>query len=159
MWRPRAIAAQAPTVGILMLTMLHDDESVFAALRAGARGYLLKGAPPGEVVAAIQAVAFGGAVFGPSIAARIVDYFATSRPAGPVSALPELTGREREILGHLADGESNATIASRLYLSPKTVRNQVSTILGKLHVADRQQAMLRAREAGLGTPVPGGRDA
>jgi DNA-binding NarL/FixJ family response regulator len=154
----RAIGADAPGVGLLMLTMLSDDDSVFAALRAGARGYLLKGSTPDEVVAAIRAVAAGGALFGERIAARIVDYFAggpAESAPGPVeeaAALPELTEREREILTFLADGESNPTIAARLYLSPKTVRNHVSNILAKLHVADRRQAMLRAREAGLGSP-------
>jgi DNA-binding NarL/FixJ family response regulator len=151
----RAIAEQAPSVGVLMLTMLGDDESVFAALRAGARGYLLKGSMPDEVVAAIRSVAAGGAVFGASIAARIVEYFAAPRPVpSPADGidLPDLTNREREILNHLADGESNATIAARLYLSPKTVRNHVSNIFAKLHVADRRAAMLRAREAGLGRP-------
>ncbi|MBB5874292.1 DNA-binding NarL/FixJ family response regulator [Allocatelliglobosispora scoriae] len=149
----RAIGEQAPGIGVLMLTMLGDDESVFAALRAGARGYLLKGATPDEVVAAIRSVASGGAVFGPSIAARIVEYFA-ARPAAaaPALALPELTEREREILAHLADGESNAAIAARLYLSPKTVRNHLSNIFTKLHVADRHAAARRAREAGLGRP-------
>jgi DNA-binding NarL/FixJ family response regulator len=127
-------------------------------LRAGARGYLLKGSTPDEVVAAIRAVAAGGAVFGQSIAARIVDYFtagpAASRgePADDAATLSELTEREREILTFLADGESNPAIAARLHLSPKTVRNHVSSILAKLQVADRRQAMLRAREAGLGSP-------
>jgi DNA-binding NarL/FixJ family response regulator len=151
----RAIAEHDPSVGVLMLTMLGDDDSVFAALRAGARGYLLKGSGPDDVVAAIRSVAGGGAVFGPTIAARIVDYFATARPAtrdepADRGAFPDLTAREREILTYLADGESNTTIAARLYLSPKTVRNHVSSILTKLHVTDRRQAMLRAREAGLG---------
>jgi DNA-binding NarL/FixJ family response regulator len=154
----RTIAADAPGVGLLMLTMLSDEESVFAALRAGARGYLLKGSTPDEVVAAIRTVAAGGAIFGQSIAARIVDYFTTGpavsrgEPADEAAALAELTEREREILAFLADGESNPAIAGRLHLSPKTVRNHVSSILAKLQVADRRQAMLRAREAGLGSP-------
>jgi len=153
----RTIGTRAPDVGLLMLTMLSDDESLFAAVRAGARGYLLKGSTPDEVVAAIRAVAGGGAVFGQRMAARIVDYFSTNPPveqgatAGDAAALPELTDREREILTFLADGESNPAIAARLYLSPKTVRNHVSSILAKLQVADRRQAMLRAREAGLGS--------
>ncbi len=153
----RTIHTRAPGVGLLMLTMLSDDESLFAAVRAGARGYLLKGSTPDEVVAAIRAVAGGGAVFGQRLAARIVDYFTANPPAyqdgtaGDAPALPELTEREREILTYLADGESNPAIAARLYLSPKTVRNHVSSILGKLQVADRRQAMLRAREAGLGS--------
>jgi len=157
----RAIAADAPGVGLLMLTMLDDDESVFAALRAGARGYLLKGSTPDEVVAAIRGVAAGGAIFGPSIAARIVDYFAAGpaasrgEAADGAAALPALSERERQVLTFLADGESNPAIAGRLNLSPKTVRNHVSTILAKLHVADRRQAMLRARDAGLGSPRAG----
>jgi DNA-binding NarL/FixJ family response regulator len=157
----RAIASEAPDVGLLMLTMLGDDESVFAALRAGARGYLLKGSTPDEVVAAIRTVAGGGAVFGQSIATRIVDYFAASRavdqsePADETAALSGLTEREREIVVFLADGESNPAIAARLHLSPKTVRNHVSSILAKLQVTDRRQAMLRVREAGLGSPADG----
>jgi DNA-binding NarL/FixJ family response regulator len=145
----RAIVADAPDVGILILTMLTDDESVFAALQAGARGYLLKESSADEVVAAIRSVATGGAVFGPSIAARIIDYFGVHRPPAPVQ-LPELTERERAILDLLADGESNPAIAARLHLSPKTVRNHVSNIFTKLQVGDRRQAMLRARDAGLG---------
>jgi len=157
----RAIGADAPDVALLMLTMLSDDDSVFAALRAGARGYLLKDSTPDEVVAAIRAVAAGGAVFGQSIAARLVDYFATApdvsrnESAAEASGLSGLTEREREILTFLADGESNPAIAARLHLSPKTVRNHVSSILTKLQVADRRQAMLRAREAGLGSPQTG----
>ncbi|MET8152702.1 response regulator [Actinoplanes sp. NPDC049668] len=151
----RAIAADAPGVGLLMLTMLDDDESVFAALRAGARGYLLKGSTPDEVVAAIRGVAAGGAIFGPSIAARIVDYFAAGPAMSREASLPALSERERQVLTFLADGESNPAIAGRLNLSPKTVRNHVSTILAKLHVADRRQAMLRARDAGLGSPRTG----
>jgi DNA-binding NarL/FixJ family response regulator len=145
----RAITREAPAIGVLMLTMLDDDESVFAAMRAGARGYLLKGSGPAEVVHAIHAVGSGAAVFGPSIAQRVLDYFAT--PAS-VDAFADLTNREREILGMLADGHPNARIAERLHLSPKTVRNHVSSIFTKLHVADRAEAMLRARRAGLGQP-------
>jgi DNA-binding NarL/FixJ family response regulator len=145
----RAIGEAAPDVAVLMLTMLADDESVFAALRAGARGYLLKGSTPDEVVAAIQSVASGGAVFGPSIAARIIDHFSAHQRPSPVE-LPELTDREQAILELLADGESNPAIAVRLHLSPKTVRNHVSNIFAKLQVGDRRQAMLRARDAGLG---------
>lgn len=146
----RVITRVSPTVGVLMLTMMDDDDSVFAAMRAGARGYLLKGAGPVEVVHAINAVATGAAVFGPSIAHRIIDYFAAPRPVETAEAFAELTEREREVLGLLADGETNAAIAARLFLSPKTVRNHVSNIFSKLHVADRGQAMLRARRAGLG---------
>ena len=145
----RAIARDAPSVAVLMLTMMDDDESVFAALRAGARGYLLKGASPTDVVHAIRAVGTGAAVFGPSIAHRIIEYFATPRP---VDVFADLTAREREILDLIADGHGNATIAGQLHLSPKTVRNHVSSIFAKLHVADRAEAMLRARRAGLGQP-------
>jgi DNA-binding NarL/FixJ family response regulator len=146
----RIITQDQPSVGVLMLTMMDDDESVFAAMRAGARGYLLKGSSPADILAAIRAMGSKSAVFGPSIAHRIIDYFAAPRPVEVTEAFPELTNREREILGHLADGESNAAIAARLYLSPKTVRNHVSSIFSKLHVADRGQAMLRARQVGLG---------
>jgi DNA-binding NarL/FixJ family response regulator len=145
----RAITGETAAVGVLMLTMLDDDESVFAAMRAGARGYLLKGAGPAEVVHAIHAVGSGAAVFGQSIAQRVLDYFA--RPSPP-DAFADLTNREREILGMLADGHPNARIAERLHLSPKTVRNHVSSIFAKLHVADRAEAMLQARRAGLGQP-------
>jgi DNA-binding NarL/FixJ family response regulator len=145
----RTITREAPEVHVLMLTMLDDDESVFAAMRAGARGYLVKGAGPVEVVHAIHAVGAGGAVFGPSIAQRVLEYFATP---GPSDAFGDLTTREREILVLLADGHPNARIAERLHLSPKTVRNHVSSIFTKLHVADRAEAMLRARRAGLGQP-------
>ena len=150
------IAAAAPGVALLVLTMLSDDESVFAALRAGARGSLLKGSTAEEVVSAIRSVSSGGAVFGPSIATRILDYFNAWRPSAPAVEpspewLPELSEREREILDLLADGESNPSIAAKLRLSPKTIRNHVSVIFDKLQVADRRQAMLRAREAGLGT--------
>lgn len=153
----RLIRAQAPEVAVLVLTMLSDDDSVFAALRAGARGYLLKGSTAEEVVAAIRSVAAGGAVFGPSIATRILDYFNAWQPTASSGDpapewLPELSERERAILDLLADGESNPSIAAKLHLSPKTVRNQVSIIFDKLQVADRRQAMLRARDAGLGTP-------
>jgi DNA-binding NarL/FixJ family response regulator len=157
----RAIASEARDVGLLMLTMLGDDEAVFAALRAGARGYLLKESTPDEVVAAIRTVAGGGAVFGQSIATHIVGYLAAGRalaqgaPAEETAALPALTDREREIVVFLADGESNPAIAARLHLSPKTVRNHVSSILAKLQVADRRQAMLRVREAGLGSSGEG----
>jgi len=145
----RAITREAAAVGVLMLTMLDDDESVFAAMRAGARGYLLKGSGPAEVVHAIHAVGSGAAVLGPSIAQRVLDYFAT--PAS-TDEFADLTNREREILGMLADGHPNARIAERLHLSTKTVRNHVSSIFTKLHVADRAEAMLRARRAGLGQP-------
>jgi DNA-binding NarL/FixJ family response regulator len=135
---------------ILIVTML-DDDSVFAAMRAGARGYLLKGAEPAETVRAIRAVASGEAIFSPGVAQRVMDYFAYSplAPAHP-AALSDLSEREREVLTLIAQGLTNAAIAERLVLSPKTVRNYISEIYSKLQVADRVQAMLRARESGLG---------
>jgi DNA-binding NarL/FixJ family response regulator len=145
----RRIAAEAPSVGVVVLTMSEDDGTVFAAVRAGARGYLLKGADQEEVVRAITTVASGGAVFGAALARRIADFF-TAGPAGPETAFPQLTAREREVLGLVAAGRSNAQIAASLYLSPKTVRNVVSNVLTKLQVTDRAQAIVRAREAGLG---------
>ncbi len=145
----RRLAADAPSVGILVLTMSEDDGTVFAAVRAGARGYLVKGAEQQEIVRAITTVASGGAVFGATLAQRIADFFAAGPPA-PTEAFPQLTAREREILGLLAAGRSNQQIAAALFLSPKTVRNNVSNVFAKLQVADRAEAIVRAREAGLG---------
>jgi DNA-binding NarL/FixJ family response regulator len=146
----RRIVRESPHVAVLVLTMLEDDDSLLAAMRAGARGYLLKGAGQDEIVAAIRAVARGEAIFGPALAERLIAYFAAA-PAGPPQAFPELTVREREVLELLARGEGNRAIAARLSLSEKTVRNNVSNIFTKLHVADRSQAIVRAREAGLGS--------
>ncbi len=146
----RQIVYTSPHISILMLTMFEDDESVFAALRAGARGYLLKGALKAEIVRAIQGVASGEAIFGPSIARRLMQYFSAPRPAAPPQAFPELTEREREILDLIAQHHTNVEIAERLSLAPKTVRNHVSNIFAKLQVIDRAQAIIRAREAGLG---------
>ena len=145
----RLIVSASPHVRVLVLTMFEDDDSVFAAMRAGARGYLLKGAGPDEVLRAIRAVAAGEAIFGPSIAQRLMEFFAGA-PSGPPSAFPDLTDREREVLELIARGESNQSIARRLFLSEKTVRNHASNIFTKLQVADRAQAIVRAREAGLG---------
>jgi DNA-binding NarL/FixJ family response regulator len=133
-----------------MLTMFADDDSVFAAMRAGARGYLLKGAERAEVLRAIQVVAGGEAIFSPMIAQRLTRYFATLAQETRSRAFPQLTDRERAILDLIAQGRSNAEIANRLVLSPKTVRNHVSNILSKLQVADRAQAIIQAREAGMG---------
>jgi DNA-binding NarL/FixJ family response regulator len=144
----RQIVEARPEAGVLVLTMFQDDDSVFAAMRAGARGYLLKGAGHDEVVRAIAAVARGEAIFGPAIAQRVIEFFA--QPAAPAQPFPELTVREREILELVAQGRSNGEIAARFVLSPKTVRNNVSSIFTKLRVADRAQAIVRAREAGLG---------
>jgi len=146
----RRILQASPRIGILVLTMLEDDASVFAAMRAGARGYLLKGADQAEVLRAISVVAHGEAIFSPSIAQRLMQYFANMQPILPQAAFPDLTEREREILGLIAMGKSNAEIAEELVLSPKTVSNHVSNIFSKLQVVDRAQAVLRARQAGLG---------
>jgi DNA-binding NarL/FixJ family response regulator len=146
----RRILHTSPHIRILMVTMFDDDHSVFTAMRAGAHGYVLKGATPETIVRAIQAVGRGEAIFSSAIATRMLDFFAHLQPAAFPHALPELTDREREILNLIAQGQSNTAIAKQLALSPKTVSNYVSNIFGKLQVADRAQAMLRAREAGLG---------
>jgi len=136
---------------VVMLTMFGDDDSVFAAMRAGARGYVLKGADEEEVLTVLDAVAGGGAHFGPEIAERLMSFFSNTPKAAPPSEdFPELTSREVEVLDLIARGRSNTEIARQLYLSPKTVRNHISSIFTKLQVADRAQAIVRAREAGLG---------
>jgi DNA-binding NarL/FixJ family response regulator len=129
--------------------MLEDDDSVFAAMRAGARGYVLKDAEGDDIVRAIRAVGRGDAIFSPAVAQRVIDYFARP-PSAPQLSFPELTDSERRVLRHMARGESNVEIARTLSLSPKTVRNYSSNIFAKLQVADRAQAIVRAREAGLG---------
>ncbi|HEU4781814.1 MAG TPA: response regulator transcription factor [Ktedonobacterales bacterium] len=146
----RQILHSSPHIRILVVTMFEDDQSVFTAMRAGARGYVLKGARPEDMLRAIQAVGSGEAIFSPSIATRMLDFFSGLKPSSFSQALPELTDRERTILDMIAHGQSNAAIAKQLVLSPKTVSNYVSNIFSKLQVADRVQAMLRAREAGLG---------
>ena len=145
----RRILATHPHIHILVLTLLDDDDSVFAAMRAGARGYLLKGAEGEETVRAIHAVSSGEAIFSPSIARRLMQYFGAPRPTAPPQAFPDLTEREREVLTLIAQGYTNMTIAEQLVLSPKTVRNHVSNIFSKLQVADRAEAIIRARDAGL----------
>jgi DNA-binding NarL/FixJ family response regulator len=147
----RQIVAASPHVGVLVLTMFEDDDSVFAAMRAGARGYLLKGAGQDEILRAVRAVGSGEAIFGPAIAERVLEYFSGPQPA---TAFPELTEREREVLELIARGRNNTEIARHFVLSEKTVRNHVSNIFTKLHVADRAQAIVRAREAGLGREQP-----
>jgi DNA-binding NarL/FixJ family response regulator len=149
------IVDTSPHVRVLVFTMFDDDDSVFAAMRAGARGYLLKGAGRDEILRAIDAVARGDAIFGPGIAHRITSFF-TREPAQP-AAFPELTDRERELLALVAAGRDNRAIAGELYLSEKTVRNHVSNIFSKLQVASRAEAIILAREAGLGAPGAKGR--
>lgn len=146
----RWIVHTSPHIAVLVLTMFEDDESVFSAMRAGARGYLLKGADQSDILRAVRAVASGEAIFGASIARRLMDYFSAPRPGLPAQTFPELTQREREVLELIARGFANQAIAGRLFLSPKTVRNHVSNIFSKLQVADRAQAIVRAREAGMG---------
>jgi DNA-binding NarL/FixJ family response regulator len=149
----RRILRTSPHICILIVTMFEDDDSVFAAIRAGARGYLLKGAAQEETLRAIRAVASGEAIFGPAIAQRLMHYLGGPGSTGrtsPAHLFPELTAREYEILTLIAQRKSNADIATRLVLSPKTVRNHVSNILSKLQVADRTEAMHAAWTAGLG---------
>lgn len=150
----RHIVQANPRINVLMVTMFEDDQSVFAAMRAGARGYVLKGAKHDEMLRAIRAVGNGEAIFSPSIATRMMSFFATGQRMAPAVAagdnvLAELTEREREVLALIAGGKTNADIAEALTISVKTVRNHVSNILNKLQVADRAQAALRARDAGL----------
>ena len=147
----RRVITNQPTVAVLILTMFDDDDSVFTAMRAGARGYLLKGADQAEIVRAVTAIGSGEAIFGPTVAQRIVEFFAAPRPAAVSPVFPELTAREHQVLDLIAAGRSNADIAASLVLSHKTVRNHVSNIFTKLRVADRATAIVRARQAGLGT--------
>ncbi len=156
----RHIHESDPKIGVLVITMFDDDDSVFAAMRAGARGYLLKDADKDELVRAIVAVERGEAIFSPAIAQRMIQYF-TASPARPSASkkassdeFSELTERELEILDLIAQGHNNAVIANKLSLSIKTVQNYVSSILTKLQVADRAQAIVRAREAGFGNKKP-----
>jgi DNA-binding NarL/FixJ family response regulator len=146
----RRILHTSPHIGVLVLTMFEADETVFAAMRAGARGYLLKDVGQEELVRAVKAVNRGEAIFSPAIAERLILYFAALKPAAADLAFPELTDREREILHLIAQGHSNSEIAERLLLRTKTVQNHVSNIFSKLQVADRAQAIVRARNAGLG---------
>jgi DNA-binding NarL/FixJ family response regulator len=147
----RQIVRSSPRVGVLMLTMFEDDDSVFAAMRAGARGDLLKDSGGEGVVHAIRAVASGEAVFGAGVAERIMGFFSAPRSSAlPKRTFPELSEREEEVLSLVAKGKSNQQIATELFVSLKTVRNHVSNILLKLQVADRAQAVIRARDAGMG---------
>ena len=150
----RRIVEADPNVGVLIVTMSEDDESLFAAMRAGARGYIPKDAERASILSAIRATALGEAVFGASIARRVADFFAAPRsPAA--EPFPDLTERENEILELIAQGRSNGDIAGRLGIAPKTVRNHVANVFNKLQVADRGQAIVRAREAGLGRDSSG----
>jgi len=146
----RQIIQTSPHIGVIVVTMFEDDDSVFAAMRAGARGYVLKGADQEEMLRAIRAVARGEALFGPEIAARLQGFFADSKRQATANAFPELTEREREVLELIAQGYNNAAIGRELTISIKTVRNHVSNIFSKLQLVDRAQAIIRAREAGLG---------
>jgi len=145
----RRIAAGASETAILIITMF-DDDTVFMAMQAGARGYLLKGAQGHETLRAIRAVADGDVIFSPGVAEQMMAYFARGMKATPDAPFPDLTPREREILELLAQGLTNTAIAEKLVLSPKTIRNQVSNIFSKLQVATRSEAIVKAREAGLG---------
>jgi len=145
----RRILHNSPHIRILVVTMFEDDATVFAAMRAGARGYILKDAEKENILRAIQAVGKGEAIFSPTIATRLIDFFTSQASTSAKEIFPSLTEREREILQLIARGISNADIARELSLSPKTVYNYVSNILSKLQVVDRAQAVIRAREAGL----------
>jgi DNA-binding NarL/FixJ family response regulator len=146
----RRIAQSSPSIRILIVTMFEDDNSIFTAMRFGARGYILKDAQKSDMLLAIRAVGRGEAIFSPSIATRMINFFNAPPPAASAQMFPELTEREREILALMAQGQNNTDIARHLVLSPNTVRNYVSNIFSKLQVADRAQAIIRAREAGMG---------
>ncbi len=147
----RSILRTSPTTRVMVLTMMEDDDSVFSAMRAGASGYVVKGAQQEEIIRSIRAVAASQAVFGPSVASRIIDFFARgSQASSAAEPFPELTAREREVLDLIAEGRSNPAIAHQLVISAKTVSNHISAIFAKLAVADRAEAIIRARQAGLG---------
>jgi DNA-binding NarL/FixJ family response regulator len=146
----RRILHAHPQIRVLIVTMFEDDASVFTAMRAGAHGYVLKDAQKEDLLRAIRAVSSGEAIFSPAIAARMISFFNSARPATPAQVFPELTEREREILDLIAQGLNNSEVALRLVLSASTVRNYVSSIFSKLQVADRAQAIVKARDAGLG---------
>jgi len=145
----RRLCRGTPTPAVVVLTMFEDDDSVYAAMRAGARGYLLKGAEQDEIIRSVRAAASGEAIFGPEVAQRVIAHFA-SGSGSTAAAFPSLTDREREVLEMIAAGKGNATIAHELMISLKTVRNHVSHIFTKLQVSDRSAAIVKAREAGLG---------
>jgi DNA-binding NarL/FixJ family response regulator len=146
----RRILARQPNVGVIMLTMLEDDDSLFAAMCAGARGYILKGADKAEVLRTVTAVAEGQALFGPAIASRLTHFFQRGGRETAVTPFPDLTDREREVLDLITQGMSNNDIAARLHISGKTVSNHISSIFNKLHVASRAEAIVKAQEANTG---------
>jgi len=145
----RRILSTNPEIGILILTMFEND-SVIEAIQAGARGYILKGSDPEETLRAIQAVVNGEAIFSSKVAERLMHFISDQKENGDSSIFPQLTGREREVLDLMARGLTNTAISEKLFLSPKTVRNHVSNVFAKLQVSDRTQAVIIAREAGLG---------
>lgn len=149
----RRLLAARPGIGVVVVTMFEDDDLVFAAMRAGARGYVLKGAGQEQLMRAVEAVAHGEALYHPRIAERMRRFFQMARRDLPMNVFPDLTEREREVLDLIAEGSGNAAIARRLGISAKTVRNHVSNVLGKLQATDRTQAALKARAAGFGGDV------
>lgn len=154
----RRIRAAVPSTRVLILTMYDDDATVFTAMQAGAQGYLLKEAEQGEIVRAVHGVVAGEAIFGPGVAERVLGYFAGSpAQASPAYPFPELTERERVVLELLARGRRTTEIATELFLSPKTVANNMTSIFAKLQVASRAEAIVRAHEGGLGGGGGGGR--
>ena len=150
----KRILRNFPEIGIIMITMLEDDDSLFAAMRAGAGGYLLKGADKAEMLSSIRAVAKGEAIFGPAIASRLAEFFrqvnSTSEEQEGVKTFPELTNGEHEILELIARGHNNQEIANQLHITVKTVSNHISNIYNKLQAADRAQAIIMAKDAGMG---------
>jgi len=146
----RRVIAASPNTRVLVVTMFEDHDSILAAMRAGARGYVVKGVRSADAIRAIRAVAAGDAIFSPAIASRLLSMLAEASPAARPAVFPELTERERQTLELIAQGHKNAVIAERLHLSPKTVRNYVTNIFDKLQLADRSQAIVKARKAGLG---------
>ena len=154
----RRIVALRPETGVIVVTMYEDDDLVFAAMRAGARGYVLKGAGQEQLMRAVRAVAHGEALYGPHVAERLARFFRAVRGDLPRNAFPDLTEREREVLDLIARGFDNASIARRLGIRAKTARNHVSNVLGKLMVADRTAAAIKARDAGFGSDVGEDRD-
>lgn len=147
----RRILDSHPKVSVLVLTMFEDTDTVLAAMRAGARGYLLKDTHEDALLRSVRAVANGEALFGPAVAERLIKYLASATPPAEPKAFPELTGRELEVLSLLAQGLTNQAVADRMGISLKTARNHVSNILARLQVADRTEAVARARAAGLGS--------